>query len=152
MAVKFRVPGSKRPLLALLLVLLLQVMLSCDGDDDSSSTTWSGTYTVPDDLGGGSGTVSFLVESNDTIFCFKFSGSQSVYSTACNNPATESFPINGNQFSIPVTSMGQGAFTLTGQFTSSSTQATGNIRGPAGSDDSHPVLSWSAAALGGNKM
>ena len=151
MAVRFRSSPSHRALLALLLVLFLQIMLSCDGDDDSSSTTWNGTYTVPADLGGGSGTVSFLVESNDSIFCFKFSGSQSGYSTACNNPATDGFPINGNQFSIPVTSMGQGAFTLTGQFTSSSTQATGNILGPTGSDDALPVLSWSAA-VGKNNM
>jgi len=152
MAVQFRVSGLKRALIALLLVLLMQIMLSCDGDDNDSSTTWSGTYSVPDELGGGSGTVSFIVESDDTIFCFKFSAGQSGYSTACNNPATDGFPINGNRFSIPVTSMGQGAFTLTGQFTSSSTRATGNVLGPAGSDDALPVLSWSAAVAGENKM
>jgi hypothetical protein len=91
--------GSLRILWPLL--LLLVVTISC-GEDDSSGTNWGGTYRVPDEFGEGSGTVSFVVESNDEIFCFKFSGAQSSYSTACNNPAADGFPFNGTQFSIPV--------------------------------------------------
>jgi hypothetical protein len=151
MAVRFRVSGLKRALIVVPLVLFLQLTLSCDSDSNNA-TPWSGTYSVPDEFGGASGTVSFFVESNNTIFCFKFSGSQSGYSTACNNPATDGFPINDNQFSIPVTSMGQGAFTLTGQFTPSSTQATGNVLGPPGSDGALPVLTWSAAVVGEKNM
>jgi hypothetical protein len=58
--------GSLRILWPLL--LLLVVTISC-GEDDSSGTKWGGTYGVPDEFGGGSGSVSFVVESNDEIFC-----------------------------------------------------------------------------------
>jgi hypothetical protein len=137
--------GLKLPLIGFPILLMLGVTLSC-GDESTSGTQWSGTYSVPAEFGGGSGTANFVVESNDTIFCFKFSGSQSGYSTACNNPAADGFPLNGNQFSIPV-STAQGTFTLEGQF-STSNQATGDVLGPADSHDTAPVLNWTAAAIG----
>jgi len=140
-----------RCLVALTLLALLLVTVNCD-NDTTNGTTWSGTYTVSDESGGGSGTVSFFVESNDTVYCFKFSGSQSAYSTACNNPATDSFPINGSQFSIPVSSAGGGAFVLEGQFTSSATHATGEIVASPASDNTLPVLSWTAAETGENAI
>jgi hypothetical protein len=127
------------------LLLLLEMTLSC-GEDDSSGTKWGGTYSVPDEFGGGSGTVSFFVESNDTIFCFKLSGAQSGYSTACNTPAADGFPFNGTQFSIPV-STDQGTFTLEGQFTSSN-QAAGEILPSSSSQDMVPVLNWTATVVG----
>jgi hypothetical protein len=127
------------------LLLLLEVTVSC-GEDDSSGTKWGGTYSVPAEFGGGSGTVSFVVENNDSIFCFKLSGAESGYSTACNNPGTDGFPLNGTQFSIPVP-VGQGTFTLEGQFTSS-TQAAGEITPSSGSRDMVPVLNWTATVDG----
>ncbi len=135
--------GSLRVLWPLL--LLLVVTISC-GEDDSSGTKWGGTYSVPDEFGGGAGTVSFVLESNDEIFCFKFSGAQSSYSTACNNLAADGFPFNGRQFSIPV-STGHGTFTLEGQFTSS-TQATGDILESSSSPAMVPVLNWTATVVG----
>jgi hypothetical protein len=132
------------PVLAALL-LLLAVTVSC-GEDDSSGTKWSGTHSVPDEFGGGSGTVSFVVESNDSIFCFKLSGAESGYSTACNNPAADGFPLKGKQFSIPAP-VGQGTFTLEGQFTSS-TQAAGEILPSSSSRDMVPVLNWTATVAG----
>jgi hypothetical protein len=126
------------------LLLLLVVTISC-GEDDSSGTKWGGTYGVPDEFGGGFGSVSFVVESNDEIFCFKFSGAQSSYSTACNNPAADGFPFYGTQFSIPV-STGHGTFTLEGQFISS-TQATGDILESSSSPAIVPVLNWTATVV-----
>jgi hypothetical protein len=133
----------KRAPIGLGLVLVLGATLSCDSDTNTGSM-WSGTYSVPDEFGGGSGTVNFVVEANDTIFCFTFSGTQSGYSTACDNPATDSFPVNNNQFSIPLTTS-QGTFTLKGRF-KSSTQATGDILGPS-SSDAVPVLNWTATGV-----
>lgn len=134
----------KRALMGLLLVSAWGSSTSCDSDP-SAATTWHGTYSVSDQFGGGSGIVSFFVADNDTIYCFTFSGTQSDFSTPCGNPGTDSFPINSNQFSIPV-STAQGTFLLKGQFTSStSTPATGDITGPGGSNE--VVLTWSAAAV-----
>lgn len=129
----------KPVLVGFLLVVVLGVALCCDSDD-TISTTWSGTYTISEDFGGGSGTLGFIVTASDTVFCFTFLGSASSYSTSCQNPATGGFPINGLQFSIPLTTS-QGTFTLEGQFTSS-TQANGKIVGPAASPDT--VLNWTA--------
>jgi hypothetical protein len=138
----------KRALMALLLVSVWGSNTSCDSDP-SGATTWQGTYSVSDQFGGGSGTVSFFVADNDTIYCFTFSGTQSNFSTPCGNPGTDSFPINGNQFSIPV-STDHGTFLLEGQFTSStstSPPATGDIIGPGGSNE--VVLTWAAATVPG---
>lgn len=146
---RFRLRTSsavKWALMSLLLVSAWGSNTGCDSDP-SAATTWHGTYSVSDQFGGGSGTVSFFVADNDTIYCFTFSGTQSDFSTPCGNPGTNSFPINGNQFSIPV-STDQGTFLLEGQFTSStstSPPATGNIVGPGGSAE--VVLTWSAAAV-----
>ena len=141
------VPGLKRTLIALSLILLVEVTISCgSGSGSSSGTTYGGTYSVSDEFGGGSGTVSFILENNYTIFCFTFSGHESSYSTACKNPATDSFPINGNQFSIPITTA-QGTYTLEGQFTSS-VQAAGDLLAPPGSHDALPVLNWTATGEG----
>jgi hypothetical protein len=136
----------RRALIGSVLFLLLAATTSCDGDDPNG-TTWGGTYNVPDEFGGGSGTVSFVVQSNDTIYCFQFSGSQSIYSTPCNGLASNGFPISGNQFSIPLSVPGQGSFTLKGEFTPSSNQATGEI---VRSSDAVPVLEWTATAVGEN--
>lgn len=136
----------KRAAMALLLVSAWGSATSCDSDP-SGTTTWQGTYSVSDQFGGGSGNVSFLVADNDTIYCFTFSGTQSSFSTPCGNPGADSFPINNNQFSIPV-STDQGTFKLEGQFTSStSTPATGDIVGPGSTNE--VVLTWSATAVPG---
>jgi len=132
-------PVLQRLLMSFLLIWILAPALHCDSDE-TVSTSWSGTYTPSDGSADGSGTLSFEVTASDTIYCFVFTGSASVYSTSCQNPASGSFPINGLQFSIPVTTS-QGAFTLKGQF-ASSTQASGEI---VGSDDSTDVvLTWAA--------
>ena len=136
----------KLALIGLLLLLVLGVTVSC-GDDTDNGTSWSGSYSVPEELGGGSGAVRFTVESNNTIFCFKFSGGAEGYSTACNNSGTENFPINGNQFSIPVSSTGQGTFTLQGQFPTSN-HASGEVMAPSGSGGMISVLSWTASQVG----
>ena len=141
---RLRSRTSSAVLMGLLLVSVWGSSTSCDSDP-SGATTWQGTYSVADQFGGGSGTVSFFVNDNDTIFCFTFSGTQSSFSTPCGNPGTDSFTINSNQFSIPV-STDQGTFLLKGQFNSStSTPATGDVVGPTGSND--VVLTWSAAAV-----
>jgi hypothetical protein len=138
--------GLKRALILLLLVLVLGVAVGC-GDDTDNGTSWSGTYSVTEEFGGGSGAVSFTVESNNTIFCFKFSGGAAGYSTACNDSGTDSFPINGNQFSISVSSTAQGTFTLQGQFPTSN-HASGDVMGPSGSGGMISVLSWTASQVG----
>jgi hypothetical protein len=119
---------------------------SCDSDD-RNGTAWSGAYNVPDELGGGSGTVSFLVESNDTIDCFQFSWSQAIYSAPCHGLAGNRSPIRGNHCSIPLSVPGRGTFTLKGEFVSSANRATGEI---VGSGDTVPVLKWTATAVGEN--
>jgi hypothetical protein len=89
-----------------LLVLLSLATLCCGGSGSSNSgTSWVGTFSQPDAFGGGYGTIRFIVEPNNTVFCIQFSGpgapDQMQFDTSCKNPATESFPIAGNQFSIP---------------------------------------------------
>jgi hypothetical protein len=53
--------------MGLLVVLVWGSNTSCDSDPNGA-TTWQGTYIVSDQYGGGSGTVSFFVADNDTIY------------------------------------------------------------------------------------
>jgi hypothetical protein len=142
----FRFSGrlkGKRVLTRLLPGLLMLAScagtLGCEGDE-TVSTVWSGSYNVSDEFGGGSGTVTFVVTAQDTVFCFSFSGNESAYSTSCQTAASGGFPINNNQFSIPLQTS-QGAFILQGRF-ASSTRASGGIIGT--DDPQQTVLTWSA--------
>jgi hypothetical protein len=131
----------KRTLQLVLLISFLGVALSCGDSDDTVDSNWSGSYNMSQELGGVSGTLSFVVTGSDTVFCFTFSGQAAPYSTSCGNSATGGFPVNGLQFSIPLTTA-QGSFTLQGQF-ASSTQASGEVVGPGSSMST--VLTWTAA-------
>lgn len=142
-----RVTRNGRVLACFFLVTCLAATLHCDSDDTVSST-WAGTYKFSQASDDGTGSLSFVVTPSDGIFCFIFSASAAVYSTSCGNSVTQSFPINGVQFSIPLTTS-QGTFTLEGQFISS-TQASGQIVGPDNSSDE--VLSWTAAETQVGKM
>lgn len=134
------VAGLRRAMLCSFFVILLGMTLHCDSDETLSSM-WAGTYKFSDGSGGATGSLSFVVTGSDSIFCFVFSGSANIYSTSCNNSATENFPINGLQFSIPLTTS-QGTFTLEGQFLSN-TQASGQVVRPDNSSDT--VLNWAAS-------
>jgi hypothetical protein len=142
-----RVKRNCRVLVCALVVMCLAATLHCDSDDTVSST-WSGSYKSSGASADDSGSVNFVVTPSDGIFCFVFSGSATVYSTSCGNPTTQSFPINGVQFSIPLTTT-QGTFTLEGQFLSS-TQASGQVVGP--DNASGEVLSWTASETQVGKM
>jgi hypothetical protein len=142
-----RVERNYRVLACSLVVMCLAATLHCDSDDTVSST-WSGTYKSSGASADDSGSVNFVVTPSDGIFCFVFSGSATVYSTSCGNSTTQSFPINGVQFSIPLTTT-QGTFTLEGQFISS-TQASGQVIGP--DNTSEAVLTWTATETQVGKM
>jgi hypothetical protein len=110
-----------------LLVLLSLATLCCGGSSGNGGTQWVGTFSQPDSFGGAYGTISFLLEPNNTVFCIQFSG-------------TDSFPITDHVFSTP----GVGGFTIYGQFTSP-TQASGVIYWPPSADEIVPYLSWGAS-------
>jgi len=126
-----------------LLVLLSAPTLCCGSGSGNGGTQWVGTFSQPDAFGGGYGTISFIVEPNNTVFCIQFSGPEAVdqmqFGTPCKNPATDSSPITGNRFSIP-----EGGFTLDGQF-NSPTQASGYLWWPPSADEIAPYLGWSAS-------
>jgi hypothetical protein len=148
-----RIPGPRsrggfyRTLAWFLVIISLGATLHCDSDDTVNSM-WTGTYKFSDTSGDATGSVTFVVTASNDIFCFVFSGSAAIYSTPCGNSVTQSVPINGVQFSVPLTTS-QGSFTLNGQFLSS-TQASGQVVGPG--DTSDAVLTWTATETQVGKM
>jgi hypothetical protein len=136
-----------RALACLLVIVFLGATLHCDSDNTVNSM-WMGSYKFSEGSGEGSGGVTFVVTASNGVFCFVFSGSAAIYSTSCGNSVTQSVPINGLQFSIPLTTS-QGTFTLEGQFFSS-TQASGQVVGPDNTSDA--VLTWTATETQVGKM
>ena len=94
--IDFRMPGFKRARIGLGVILVLGATLSCNSDTNTG-TQWSGTYSVPDELGGGSGAISFVVQTNNTRSVSLFQGrSQAIRRLAATLTPTVSRSITTN--------------------------------------------------------
>ena len=119
-----RLSVLKRAVITVVFTFLVLVTVSRGGGAGNSGnggTAWIGTYSAPDSFGGFHGTITFTVENNNAIFCIKFDQpGQARFDTPCQNPVTDSYPINNGQFSISYGTF-EGRYILTGGFNTSAT-------------------------------